>query len=274
MAASIPLLSVHELIVLFSTRQGGAGAPSDRRAVDHVSFDLPTGESLALVGESGCGKTTLARTLLRLTPACGGEIRFEGRDVLRMGRLELREYRRSVQMVFQDPAGSLNPRLRVADSVIEPLVVHRTVARRDRRRRALGLLEQVGLGAAHADRYPHELSGGQRQRVSIARALGSAPRLLICDEPTSALDVSVQAEVLNLLADLRRGLGLTCLFITHNLAVVRYVCDTVAVMHEGKIVESGAAIDVFANPGHACTQALLDAVPAPDPQSRVPSPAA
>ncbi len=274
MVASIPLLSVRDVITQYSTRQGGLGAPSVRRAVDHASFDLGAGDSLALVGESGCGKTTLARTLLRLTPAAGGEIRFEGRDVLRMGRQELREYRRSVQMVFQDPAGSLNPRLRVAELVVEPLVVHRAVARRDRRRRAIGLLEQVGLGASHADRYPHELSGGQRQRVNIARALGPAPRLLICDEPTSALDVSIQAEVLNLLADLRGELGLSCLFITHNLAVVRYVCDAVAVMHEGRIVESGAASEVFACPRHACTQALLDAVPTGDPQTGASSPAA
>ncbi|MCC7292812.1 MAG: ABC transporter ATP-binding protein [Phycisphaerales bacterium] len=274
MSLSAPLLSVRDLVVRHARERCWLGAPSARTMVDHVSFDIFPGNSLALVGESGCGKTTLARTVLRLTPASCGEVRFAGRDVLRMAGPELAAYRRSVQMVFQDPAGSLNPRLRVADLVTEPLLIHGLVPRRERRRTTLRLLEQVGLGTAHADRYPHELSGGQRQRVGIARALAPVPRLLICDEPTSALDVSVQAEVLNLLADLRAGLGLTCLFITHNLAVVRTICDAVAVMHEGKIVETGSTSRIFTDPRHACTRALLDAVPAPDPPSRASSPAA
>ncbi|MFG3334915.1 ATP-binding cassette domain-containing protein [Streptomyces tendae] len=240
-------------------------------AVDDVSLDVHEGETLALVGESGCGKTTLTRLLLGLLEPTAGSVRFDGRDLAALTASELRGVRRQMQVVLQDPYSSMNPRMRITDIVAEPLVTHDPEARgrraRARNRERVGeLLEAVGLDAGIQDRYPHEFSGGQRQRVSIARALALHPRLLVLDEPTSALDVSVQATVLDLLADLQRRLGLTYVFVSHNLAVVAQVADRVAVMSRGRLVEVGEAASVLRTPRHPYTRQLLDAVPALDPR--------
>ncbi|MFF4480835.1 ATP-binding cassette domain-containing protein [Streptomyces melanosporofaciens] len=240
-------------------------------AVDDVSLEVHEGETLALVGESGCGKTTLTRLLLRLVEPTAGSVRFDGQDLAALSPAGLRAVRRQMQVVLQDPYSSMNPRMRITDIVAEPLVTHDPEARgrraRARTRERVGeLLEAVGLDAGIQDRYPHEFSGGQRQRVSIARALALRPRLLVLDEPTSALDVSVQATVLDLLADLQRRLGLTYVFVSHNLAVVRQVADRVAVMRRGRLVEVGATAAVLRTPRHPYTRQLLDAVPVLDPR--------
>ncbi|MEV6310164.1 ATP-binding cassette domain-containing protein [Streptomyces sp. NPDC051840] len=239
-------------------------------AVDDVSLTVREGETLALVGESGCGKTTLTRLLLRLLEPTSGTVRFDGTDLTGLGTAQMRAVRRQMQVVLQDPYSSMNPRLRIADIVAEPLVTHDPQARGRRgrayaRQRAGELLVAVGLDDTILDRYPHEFSGGQRQRISIARAIGLEPRLVVLDEPTSALDVSVQARVLDLLADLQQRLGLTYVFVSHNLAVVQQVADRVAVMRGGRIVETGTAHQVFTAPAHPYTRQLLDAVPVPDP---------
>ncbi len=238
---------------------------ADVRAVDGVSFAIKQGETLGLVGESGSGKTTIGRLLLRLLPATRGEIRFEGHDVLAMNRGQLRRLRRSMQIIFQDPFASLNPRMTIGDIVAEPLEIHGITKGKETERRVRELLELVGLQPYHANRYPHEFSGGQRQRVGVARALAVNPKFIVCDEPVSALDVSIQAQVINLLEDLQEKFGLTYLFIAHDLSVVRHIASRVAVMYVGKIVELADRDALYANPTHPYTQALLSAIPIPDP---------
>ncbi len=257
-----PFLGVRDLRTYFSVRgDAWSSRAAQVRAVDGISFDIPRGTTLGLVGESGCGKTTVGRTILRLIEATGGEVVFDGVDVLRASARTLQGLRRQMQIVFQDAAGSLNPRMRVGAIVSEPLEIHLLGDRSTRRRRVAEVLERVGLRASDADKYPHEFSGGQRQRIGIARALAASPKFIVLDEPVSALDVSVQAQVLNLLADLKGELGLTYLFIAHNLAVVAQFSDRVAVMYLGKIVEIADTAELYSRPQHPYTQALLAAVP-------------
>jgi peptide/nickel transport system ATP-binding protein len=266
-ASSGTLLKVRNLTKRYSIRKRsflGGQTAGDFLAVDDVSFDVEAGECLGLVGESGCGKTTTARMILRAVAPSAGTIHFKDRDVLALKGDELFEYRRKVQFVFQDPFSSLNPRMTAYDIVSEPLVVHGIGDEDERFARVKEMMGLVGLDVRHLRRYPHSFSGGQRQRIGIARALALGPELLICDEPVSALDVSVQAQVLNLLADLRKALGLAYLFISHNLAVVNYLADRIAVMCAGRIVELAPAAELFRNPVHPYTRALLAAVPEPD----------
>ena len=255
------------------------------RAVDGVTFDIREGETLGLVGESGSGKSTTGRTLLRLEEPTAGTVRFQGADLTALGPEELRRARRHMQMIFQDPYASLNPRMSVGRILREPLDIHCVGAPSERDGRVDALLERVGLDPAAARRYAHEFSGGQRQRIAIARALATSPRLIVADEPISALDVSIQAQIVNLLADLKDELGLTYLFIAHDLSMVRYISDRVAVMYLGRLAELGDARDVFQRPRHPYTQALISAIPLPDPEREaartpmhlegdVPSPAA
>jgi oligopeptide/dipeptide ABC transporter ATP-binding protein len=262
------ILRVENLRTHFPVRRGAFGGGRNWvRAVDGVSFEVKRGRTLGLVGESGCGKTTLGRTILRLIPATSGNVYFEGTDVFSLSPAELRRLRRRMQIIFQDPLGSLNPRMTVAAIVGEALGVHRlTRSARQRRQRVAELLGWVGLSADHLRSYPHELSGGQQQRVGLARALSLEPKFIVCDEPVSALDVSIQAQILNLLADLQRELHLSYLLIAHNLAVVRHFCDEVAVMYLGKIVEHAPARELFHNARHPYTQALLATAPEPDPR--------
>ena len=236
------------------------------RAIDGVSFDIARGETLGLVGESGCGKTTVGRTLLRLIPATSGRVLFDGADVYQARGAELKSLRRRMQIIFQDPAGSMNPRMRVLNIVGEPLMVHGLVKNKDElRERVETYLVRCGMPKAAADRYPHEFSGGQRQRIAIARALALDPQFIVCDEPTSALDVSIQAQILNLLKDLQRDFKLSYLFISHDMAVIQHVCDRIAVMYKGKIVEAGDKAGIIKTPKHPYTQSLLSAVPIPKP---------
>jgi ABC-type oligopeptide transport system ATPase subunit len=252
----------------FPVRRGSLGRVTGQvRAVDDVGFQIRRGETLGLVGESGSGKTTLGRTLLRLIEPTAGEALFDGEDIFRMDRGSLRRLRRRAQIVFQDPYGSLNPRLTVGETLREVLQVHRLARGRAADRRVGELLELVGLSPAHAHRYPHEFSGGQRQRIGIARALSVEPEFIICDEPVSALDVSVQAQILNLLRDLQAQLGLAYLFIAHDLSVVEHVSDRIAVMYLGRIVEVGTTREIVQSPRHPYTRALLSAVPIPDPSA-------
>jgi len=255
MSETSPLLACVNATVVF-----GRGAHTVR-ALDGVTLSVNAGEVVGLVGESGSGKSTLARALLGLQPLAGGEVRFDGRAVDAWMRKDPAGFRRRAQMIFQDPYGSLNPRQTIGAALAEVLQVHRLGGAADRPRRVAELLRQVGLDPAYAPRYPHEFSGGQRQRIGIARALALEPAVLIADEPVSALDVSVQVQILNLLKDLQRERGLTLLFIAHDLAAVRYLCDRLYVLHRGRVVESGHAAEVYARPAHAYTQALLAAVP-------------
>jgi oligopeptide transport system ATP-binding protein len=265
--ATSPLLEVTDLKTHFPVRQGMLQRVVDHvRAVDGVSFSINPGETLGLVGESGCGKTTVGRTLLRLIPPTGGSVRYAGEEVFAMNAKEMRDIRRKMQIIFQDPAGSLNPRMRVGRIVGEPLEVHGIAKGDELRHRVEQLLERCGLWKQAADRYPHEFSGGQRQRIGIARALALEPKLIVCDEPTSALDVSIQSQILNLLADLQEEFGLSYLFISHDMAVIHHVCNRIAVMFNGQIVEEGDRTAIIENPQHPYTQALLSAVPEVDPR--------
>jgi oligopeptide/dipeptide ABC transporter ATP-binding protein len=258
------LLRVTELTKHFVSRRGKASI----RAVDGVSLTLKSGETLGVVGESGCGKSTLGRAILRLIEPTSGEVVFDGEDLLALGPSALRAKRRDMQMIFQDPFASLDPRLNIGKIVAEPLVIHRIGDRASRRQATLDLLETVGLEADAAKLYPHEFSGGQRQRIGIARALALRPRLIIADEPVSALDVSIQSQILNLLVDLRQRFGLSYIFISHDLAVVEHVSDIVAVMYLGRIVETAATEELFARPSHPYTEALISAVPQSEPARR------
>jgi len=276
-----PLLRVERLVKHFPVRSGLFGrARGAIQAVDDVSFDLHAGETLALVGESGCGKSTAGKLLLRLIEPTAGTVFFQEKNIMSLEERKMRSLRREMQIIFQDPYGSLNPRMTVGDMLEEPLVLH-GLSKGKERQRVAELLGLVGLSPLHASRYPHEFSGGQRQRIGIARALAVEPRLIVCDEPVSALDVSIQAQVINLLQDLQGRFGLAYLFIAHDLAVVKHIATRVAVMYLGKIVELADKRLLFAQPRHPYTQALLSAIPVPDPslkknrmvlQGDVPSP--
>jgi ABC-type oligopeptide transport system ATPase subunit len=261
----MPLVEVRQLRKEFSRSRGLFGKSSAIAAVDAVSFAIEQGETFGLVGESGSGKTTTGRCMLRLMEPTSGEVWFRGENVLTFSRERMRRARRDMQMVFQDPYSSLNPRMRVDAIVEEPLVIHAIGTRAERRTRVEELLSRVGLDPALRTRYPHEFSGGQRQRIGLARAIALNPSFIIADEPVSALDVSIQAQVINLLLDLQAELGLTYLFIAHDLRLVQHVCSRVAVMYRGRIVEMGPARTLFTSPRHPYTQALLSAVPEPDP---------
>jgi len=258
------LVSVSGLVKHFPI----AGSDDVWRAVDGVSFEIRRGETLGLVGESGCGKSTTGRCILRLIEPTNGEIKFEERDVLKLRKGELRAARREMQIIFQDPAASLNPRMKIGDIVAEPLIIHKIGNKKERRERVAWLLGKVGLDADFMKRYSHEFSGGQLQRIGVARALALNPKLIIADEPVSALDVSVQAQVVNLLQDLQKEFGLTYLFISHGLAVVEHISNRVAVMYLGRIVEISGAAELYLRPLHPYTQALLSAIPVPDPHAK------
>jgi oligopeptide transport system ATP-binding protein len=264
-----PLLSVTDLRKHFPVKRGllFERTVDQVKAVDGVSFDIAEGETLGLVGESGSGKSTTGYCVIQLLKPTSGSIRFMGKELTELGREELRRMRREMQIVFQDPYSSLDPRMTVGDIVGEPLQIHGVDTRKARKARVRELLDVVGFNPSFVNRYPHEFSGGQRQRIGIARALALSPKLIVCDEPVSALDVSIQAQILNLLKDLQQEFGLTYLFIAHDLAVVRAMSDRIAVMNLGQLVEVGPAEEVYASPKEAYTQALLSAVPVPDPRA-------
>ncbi len=278
------LIQVKELKKYFPIKQGMMSSTKGQvHAVDGVSFDILAGETLGLVGESGCGKSTTGRLILRLLEPTSGKILFQDEDIFSLSNKKLRSVRRKAQIIFQDPYASLNPRMRVEEIVGEGMLIHKLVEnRKERRDRVVELLEKVGLKREHLNRYPHEFSGGQRQRIGIARALAVNPQFIVADEPISALDVSIQAQVLNLLMDLQQELGLTFLFIAHDLSVVEHISDRVAVMHLGQIVELAESRELYSNPLHPYTQCLLSAIPVPDPdhqpqriilKGEIPSPA-
>jgi oligopeptide/dipeptide ABC transporter ATP-binding protein len=263
------LVRVENLVKYFPVRTGGfvRRTVGQVQAVDGVSLTIPRGETLGLVGETGSGKSTLARCVAGLLPVTSGKVTFEGNDITNLSRRRMKPFRREIQMIFQDPYGSLNPRRRVGAIIGDPFAIHNTVTSAERKRSVQELMERVGLNPEHYNRFPAEFSGGQRQRIGVARALALRPKLIICDEPVSALDVSIQAQVLNLLADLQRDYGLTYLFIAHDLEVVRHVSTSVAVMYLGKIVEAGPRELVYGTPRHPYTAALLSAAPAADPEA-------
>lgn len=269
-ANGVPLLKIEDLTTRFDIRSGLFGRPSGRvHAVESVTLEIGHGETVAVVGESGCGKSTTGRSILRLDPPTSGRIYFEGVDTTDFGPEEMRPMRRNMQMIFQDPYASLNPRMTAASSIGEPMQVHGLVkSKSEMRGRVLSLLERVGLGKEHMDRYPHEFSGGQRQRLCIARALGLNPKLIIADEAVAALDVTIQAQVINLLMGLQEDFGISFMFISHDMAVVERISHRVAVMYLGQIVELGPRQSVFNNPRHWYTQKLLSAVPIADPAKR------
>ena len=267
--AAAPVLEVEGLVKRFPVRAGLFGRGGGWvKAVDDVSFTVGSGETLGVVGESGCGKTTLGKTVMRLLPADAGRIVLHGRDITKASDAELRDRRREIQMVFQDPFSSLNPRMTCGDIVAEPLEIHRLAAGRDKTARVEAMFERVGLRPEQMKRYPHQLSGGQRQRLGIARALALEPSVIVADEPVSALDVSVQAQVLNLMRDLQRGSKLAYLFISHDLAVIEHIAQRIAVMYLGKVVEIAEKRALFSQPRHPYTEALLAAVPVPRPSAR------
>lgn len=258
------LLSIKNLKQYFN-----AGKKNEVRAIENISFDIYKGETLGVVGESGCGKSTTGKSIIKLNDITSGEILYEGIDIQKIRkRKDLLKFNKKIQMIFQDPYASLNPRLKVMDIVAEGIDIHHLATdKRDRKKRVYDLLETVGLSKEHANRYPHEFSGGQRQRIGIARALAVEPEFIIADEPISALDVSIQAQVVNLLLKLQRERGITFLFIAHDLSMVKYISDRIAVMHFGKIVEIGPAEEIYQNPLHDYTKSLLSAIPQPDPES-------
>jgi len=268
MSGDGPLLEVNDLVKHFPVKRGLLfNREVDRvRAVDGISFRVDRGETLGIVGESGSGKSTACRAALQLTKPSSGSVRFEGREIAGLSRRQMRPLRREMQMVFQDPYASLNPRKRVGQIVGDPLRLQGEASGAELRRRVQELLERVGLSPEHYDRFPHEFSGGQRQRIGIARAIALRPKLIVADEPVSALDVSIQAQIVNLLADLQQELGLAYLFVAHDIGIVRHVSDRIAVMHEGKIVEEGPADQVCEQPRDDYTKQLLAAVPIPDPR--------
>ena len=264
------LLKVDDLKTYFPIRKGMLRRTVGYvKAVDEVSFGIEKGQTLGLVGESGCGKTTVARSIVRLVPATAGKVVFEQRDILSAEVVELRRLRKEISLIFQDPYGSLNPRMTIGNIVGEPLKVQRKITDSEQAERVTELLWKVGLSPDYMNRYPHEFSGGQRQRIGIARALMLKPKLVICDEPVSALDVSIQSQILNLLKDLQEEFGLTFLFIAHDLAVVEFFCDIVAVMYMGRIVEQAAAQELYRNPLHPYTRGLISAVPAVERSGRI-----